>query len=213
VSEPSRDRWPAPFEPETVDELEGALDAARFPVAEWGSDDGSGANRVERLAVVGIVPRAPAAPLKLVGPGRRERAYLERVAALEEERDRSRAQCTEIADRAKKMEAELDLVSLLERGAERRLNRAERELARSQAQVREIEQREHRLILALGALQNENQRLGAELARLETAQRRALGSGERIPARSSGGWRALLSRWLGDRGESASRRRRNDRAP
>jgi len=107
---------------------------------------------------------------------------------------------------------------LLERGAERRLNRVEhelatcgrelatrghelatcgRELALRARELREKEQREHRLILALGALQNENQRLAAKIAELAAAPRPALGRGRERSTPKRRGLRAWLRGWLG----------------
>jgi hypothetical protein len=85
--------------------------------------------------------------LKLVGPGRKERAYLAKVEALERE---------------------METIALVERGSARRLDRMERKLAATReaavAARRDGEQKEKRLILALGALQRENELLREKLA-------------------------------------------------
>ena len=80
---------------------------------------------------------------RIVGPGRRERAYLEKVAALERE---------------------IETISLVERGSGRRLDRMERKLAATREAALDLEQKEKRLILALGALQRENELLRERLA-------------------------------------------------
>jgi hypothetical protein len=85
-----------------------------------------------------LVPMAP----RVVGPGRRERAYLERLDGLR---------------------AELEAASLVERGSARRLDRMERKLAAVREAAAALEQREHRLILALGAMQRENELLNERL--------------------------------------------------
>ncbi len=90
----------------------------------------------EREVVIQPVPR-------IVGPGRRERAYLAQVAALERE---------------------IDTLSLVERGSGRRLDRMERKLAATREAALDLEQKEKRLILALGALQRENEILREKLA-------------------------------------------------
>ena len=102
--------------------------------------------------------RVAAMELKLVGPGRKERAYLAQVAALERE---------------------VETIGLVERGSARRLDRMERKLAatREAALVaqRDGEQKEKRLILALGALQRENELLREKLAlQLPPPKRRGL---------------------------------------
>lgn len=105
---------------------------------------------VER--VFEIVPAAPRrwGPPRVVGPGRRERAYLEKLARLE---------------------SELESASLVERGSARRLDRMERKLEAVREAARSLEQKEHRLILALGAVQRENEILRERLV-LSLAPRR-----------------------------------------
>ena len=86
--------------------------------------------------------------LKLVGPGRKERAYLAKVAELERE---------------------IETIGLVERGSARRLDRMERKLAATREAALVLEQKEKRLILALGALQRENELLREKLALQLTA--------------------------------------------
>ena len=90
-----------------------------------------------------VPPPVPRPVPRIVGPGRRERAYLARVAALE---------------------LEIETISLVERGSARRLDRMERKLAATREAALELEQKEKRLILALGALQRENEILREKLA-------------------------------------------------
>jgi hypothetical protein len=223
VSDSSTQDWPAPFEP-----LRPRLDSTLPSSSASGGRDElalhdafSSAEPCEELSIVEIIPRARPTPLRLVGPGRRERAYLEQAAALEQRLARSRSERRELEERARDFEARLALVSLLERGAERRLDRVEqelatrghelalrghelatsaRELALRARELREKEQRENRLILALGALQNENQRLAAEIAKLNglpAAPRPALGRGRERSTPERRGLRAWLRGWLG----------------
>jgi hypothetical protein len=84
---------------------------------------------------------------RVVGPGRRERAYVARIGELERRLGR--------ADR------ELELAALVERGATRWLDRAERELDRTRAE-------RSRLLVVLGALQRDNERLAERARALET---------------------------------------------
>src|SRR5262249_15600946 len=79
---------------------------------------------------------------RVVGPGRKERAYLEKLAALGRE---------------------LEAAALVERGSGRRLDRMERKLAAVREAASALEQKEHRLILALGAVQRENELLRERL--------------------------------------------------
>ena len=85
----------------------------------------------EGLAQVELVPGARPRP---VGPGRKERAYLERIQAAERELETSR---------------------LLERGTNRLLDRLERESVEARAM-------ERKLSFALGALQAQNLALQAQ---------------------------------------------------
>ena len=91
--------------------------------------------------IVVLVPHAPAADAapRVVGPGRRERAYLARIETLE----------------------------LIERGSARRLDKLEGALDEKRREAGELAQREKRMILALGALQRENELLRERLALAE----------------------------------------------
>lgn len=100
--------------------------------------------------IVVLVPSPPRAEARVVGPGRREREYLARVAGLRET----------LAAR----ERELEAVALVERGSARRLDRMERKLDAVREAALAAGQKEHRLILALGALQRENEILREKLA-------------------------------------------------
>ena len=81
------------------------------------------------VEILEVAPPVPAVAPRVVGPGRRERTYVARIAALE---------------------AEIAVLEVVERGSSKRLDR--------------MEQKEHRLILALGALQKENEMLRERLA-------------------------------------------------
>lgn len=96
---------------------------------------------------------APPAPPRVVGPGRLELAYRARIDALERS---------------------LETALLVERGAGRRLDRIERELASARAGLEQARQLERRLLVSMGALAGENAALRAELARLAAAPAPAL---------------------------------------
>jgi hypothetical protein len=89
---------------------------------------------------------------RVVGPGRKERRYLERQEQLE---------AALAAERCERLESEreLELAQLLERGAGRRLDKLEGELERERGQQK-------RLLLAMGAMQQELQGLRARVAQL-----------------------------------------------
>jgi len=124
---------------------------------------------VERLQesaepIVEIRPVPRGAPPRIVGPGRREREYLARVSGLE---------------------SALEAAALVERGSSRRLDRMEKKLDAVREVVEIQQKKEHRLILALGALQRENEMLREKLA---------LGSGDRRQRALPAPKRSLLAR-------------------
>jgi len=80
--------------------------------------------------------------VRVVGPGKRERGYLEKLAALA---------------------SELEAAALVERGSARRLDRMEKKLEAVREAADAEVQKSHRLILALGSLQRENEMLREKL--------------------------------------------------
>lgn len=122
-----------------------------------------------RVAHPSDAPRAAAGATlpRVVGPGRRERAYRDRIARLE---------------------GELALADLIGRGAVRRQARlelqrdiAERERERLLVQDRERAQAERRLLVLLGAIQRENAALRADLERLAPARPASIAAPRRLP--------------------------------
>ncbi len=110
-------------------------------------------------------PGQRAAQPRVVGPGRRERTYRERIARLE---------------------GELEVSDLVGRGSQRRQARLEarlelaaRERERLLAQDRERAQAERRLLVLLGALRRENLALRADLERLAPAPNPSLPAPDR----------------------------------
>lgn len=109
--------------------------------------------------------------MRVVGPGRRERAYQERIAALEQSLDaRSRA---------------LEEAALVERGTGRLLDRVEAELAEAREREAEARRQLHRTLVLLGSVQREAEGLRHALT---APARRALPHG--VTERS--GWLGRL---------------------
>lgn len=143
------------------------------------------------LPTVVLVPATPPRPVptapRVVGPGRRERDYLHRLAELEDmlqyERERRRTTASE-----------LELSMRVEHGAQRRLDRIEGRLEESLA-------RERRLATLLGALQRDNELLREQVSALEAAAR------PELPAATEPVRRGFWGRLLG-----GSRPRRRPRA-
>jgi hypothetical protein len=91
----------------------------------------------------------PSVDARVVGPGRRERAYLARVAELE----------ATLAAKAR----ELDASTRLERGCQRLLDRLEHHVDLDREQLVQLQQQQKQLILALGAAQREVEMLREQL--------------------------------------------------
>lgn len=102
-----------------------------------------GEARAERLATFTLTPA------RRVGPGRIERGYQARIAALE-------ASEREAALAAERARGELEVAGRLERGLQRLVDRQEERLELAAS-------REKRLALALGAMQRENELLRQRL--------------------------------------------------
>ncbi len=96
---------------------------------------------LETTSIERIYEIVPA--VRVVGPGKRERAYLEKLAVLG---------------------AELEAAALVERGSARRLDRMETKLLAVREAAEAEVQKSHRLILALGSLQRENELLREKLS-------------------------------------------------
>lgn len=146
---------------------------------------GSGETDPGGEPVVLLRPRAP----RVVGPGRRERAYQLRIAGLESEREAA-------GEAQTALQAEVEMARLVERGTDRLVDRLERSLEQGQAELDEVRSQGHRLMVALGALQRENRTLRSAL---EQERARVLGPSRRI---SRGG---LLGRLWGGRGRGRGR--------
>lgn len=97
----------------------------------------------------------PAARPRVIGPGRREQGYREQVLRLEAERQRVEHERGRLAQ-------ELEWSARVERGSVRRSERLESELRAS-------EEAQKRLLLALGAVQRENELLRQKVAALGAA--------------------------------------------
>ncbi|MCA9003434.1 MAG: hypothetical protein KDB61_16030, partial [Planctomycetes bacterium] len=93
------------------------------------------------------------APVRVVGPGRRERAYQARIADLSHDLELSQG-ARNRADR------ELEVARLVERGTRRFVDRLEDRIGLREEQAR-------RALVLAGSLQRTNQLLEAKIARLE----------------------------------------------
>jgi len=139
----------------------------------------SGPASLRRIGAEGDVELTPervagsnSQQLRIVGPGRRERAYRDSIAQLEQV--------------AREKQAALRAASLVERGTARFVDRLERERESDREQLQDMQAQGNRLLVALGAMQRENERLAEELRDART----------RIAAPRAKGLRGLLGRLL-----------------
>ncbi len=89
--------------------------------------------------------------LRIVGPGRRERQYVASIEQLERE--------------ALEKDSALIAATLIERGTERYVDRIEQERIADRKQLQEVQAQGNRLLVAMGSMQKENERLVGELQR------------------------------------------------
>ena len=113
-------------------------------------------------------------PLRVIGPGRKERAYQEQIRLLE--------QTAEVKAQA------LETASLVERGSRNLLDRMERQLDSGEEALERERAASRRVCVMLGALQRESEVLREELATAKAQLARLEGP---RPKRL---WRRLLGR-------------------
>ncbi|HIK59327.1 MAG TPA: hypothetical protein EYF98_01395 [Planctomycetes bacterium] len=104
---------------------------------------------MRRVSVDGDVELTPR--LRIVGPGRRERQYVASIEQLERE--------------ALEKDSALIAATLIERGTERYVDRIEQERIADRKQLQEVQAQGNRLLVAMGSMQKENERLVGELQR------------------------------------------------
>ena len=119
-----------------------------------------------------LIPRPPVQPVRVVGPGRRERAYQEEIVALGR---RGAALSTSLRN----VQGDLESALLIERGTARFTDRLEDRLSK-------VESQKSRALVLVGSLQQEVLQVRAQLERAQSRLARV------EPAR-----RGLLQRLLG----------------
>jgi hypothetical protein len=102
--------------------------------------------RVAGQEDVELTPR-----LQIVGPGRKERQYIASIERLEHE--------------AQEKDSALCAATLIERGTERYVDRIEQERTADRERLQEVQAQGNRLLVAMGAMQRENESLVGELQR------------------------------------------------
>jgi len=142
---------------------------------------------------VELVPRGP----RVVGPGRRERAYLEQLDAL-------RRRLARTAERAHHVERELDTSQRLERGCQRLIDRMENGWSQDRERLDAAQAQQKRLILAMGALQKENELLQRKLE-LAAAEPARLAAENSRASRRKAPPQGLIARLFGKRSRRRTR--------
>ena len=105
-----------------------------------------------------------APPLRVIGPGRFERGYLQRLSALAAEVEMARDRDRRFQESLREGKAALEVSQRVERGCQRRIDRLEGWLEQRTQALLESERQQKRLALALGSMQRE-----VELLRAQTA--------------------------------------------
>jgi len=133
----------------------------------------------------------PAGRPRVVGPGRREQGYLEQIERLEAQRTQAEREREAAEAQRLRLAGELEWSARVERGSVRRAERLEDELRTS-------EEAQKRLLLALGAVQRENELLRRRVDALSASPVPQLeaGSGRRTGPASSPRtlWQRLFGR-------------------
>lgn len=152
----------------------------------------------------GESPATPrVAPLRVIGPGRFERGYLQRLSGLAAELEVVRERERRLAESMRESSAALEVSQRVERGCQRHIDRLEQRLESRTQALLESERAHKRLALAIGALQRENEllreRATAALAAAPQTGRddgrpAALGPGDGARARATRPWTRWFSR-------------------
>lgn len=136
--------------------------------------------------VIGSNPTELEPRPRVVGPGRRERAYLDRIGQLEARLVADRAGRAAEAKRLERLASELSASERVERGCQRHIDRLEKRLDDERSRTERSEAVQKRLLVALGALQRENELLRERLAALPGASKSSrLAPRELEPGRDS----------------------------
>jgi len=106
----------------------------------------------------------PMPRLRVIGPGRFERGYLQRLSGLAAEVEVARERELRSRESLRHTTAALNVSRSVEHGCQRRLDRIETLLEQRTQALLASEQQQKRLALGLGALQRENEHLRAQLA-------------------------------------------------
>ena len=119
------------------------------------SPDSGQAFPEEELPARVLRPFPAGGSARVVGPGRRERAYLKRLEAMGGQAERTRRRAQELEQELRHSRLALDTSRRVEKGCQRRLDRMEERLERRESELSEAHQAHKRLSLALGAMQRE----------------------------------------------------------
>lgn len=161
-----------------------------LPIVPLQASSGARVQRPEQGPEARGEPIVELQPLKVIGPGRTERRYRSWIEELEQ-------QARERTEQLARSRRELETSRLVERGTGRLVDRLEQALERERDSAGTARQAAHRLMVALGGMQRENERLSEALDE-------ARGRLHRIEARASTR-RGLWGRLTGGRTERTER--------
>ena len=105
----------------------------------------------------------PMPRLRVIGPGRFERGYLQRLSGLAAEVEIARERELRTTESLRQTSASLEISRRVEHGCQRLVDRLEERLEQRTQALLESERQQKRLVLALGAMQRETELLRSQL--------------------------------------------------
>jgi hypothetical protein len=112
----------------------------------------------------GGAPAGDATRPRVIGPGRFERSYLQRLSGLTAELEAAREEEHRLLERLREEKSALEVSQRVEHGCQRRIDRLEGRLEQRTQALLESERQQKRLALALGSMQREVEMLRAQSA-------------------------------------------------
>lgn len=138
--------------------------------------------------------REPPPQLRVIGPGRFERGYLQRLSGLAAEVEVAHDRESRLLESLREGKAALEVSQRVEHGCQRRIDRLEGWLEQRTQALLESERQQKRLALALGSMQREVEMLRAQsaLALAGVAEQSHAGDTAAPPSSRAGLWRRIF---------------------
>ncbi len=132
---------------------------------------------------------------RVVGPGRFERGYLQRLSGLSAELEAARERESRLQQSLREEQAALEVSQRVEHGCQRRIDRLEGFLETRTQALLESERQQKRLALALGAMHKEVEMLRARVAPQQLGRGGEAASRDReAAAERTSWWRRMFAK-------------------